>query len=321
MREKLLRLDDARFDDPRQALEEVKDLILSGQVQRQDQGLALGILGSCLRMNDKLFLAAKALTEGIQCAEKDHHQSVGDLLQRYSVVVADFGQDEVAVAISMEATGWHAEFNNQIGIAKTLVDRGEFFSHLDASEREIRCFSQALEYPLEHESPRHYVAALHGLSIAHSKLHDFQAARHYSARALAVLPWCKGILPMLNWQAGNIARQEGDLEEAEAYLISAFNGPCLTAINLALIAVELVQVQLLQGCIQEAAESAQSLAKHFDKLEENPVVEALAAELMRSALAMRLSLELADRLHGKLESERARQNRAQREALAHWIKR
>ncbi len=321
MREKLLRLDDARFDNPRQALQDVKDLIQSGKIQRKDCGLAYGVLGSCFRMNDKLFLSAKAITEGIRCAEKDHHQSVGDLLQRYSVLVSDYGQLQAAINTSMEATAWHLEFNDQLGVAKTLVDRGEFHFYLNEDDRTIRSFTRALKYPLESKSPRHYVAALLGLSVAYSKLRDFPTARSYSARALDVRPRSYGVTALLNWQAGIIAHQEGELETAEAYLIRAFDGRYLTAVNLALVAVELVQVQLLQGNIRGAAKSAQLLAQHFDRLEENPVVEALAAELMRSGLAMRLSLRLVNRVRDKLEKERTRQNRAQSEALARWIKR
>ncbi len=94
------------------------------------------------------------------------------------------------------------------------------------------------------------------------------------------------------------------MERAEDFLSKALDsGRRLTTINLALLAVEYIELQHLRGADREAAQAAQNLARFFDIFERNPLVEGLISKLIRAAVTMRLSTKLTLRLREELTSE------------------
>ncbi len=302
-RTELLRLDDLRYDDHARALRQVKGLIRSGNVEPQDLALAYGVLASCFRMSGKLHLALKTVDAGIRFARKEQ-QPLGDLLQRFSVAVSNLGQYTLALWLSAEAAVQHIEAADQLGVAKTLVDRGIFLGHLEQIDRGIECFSLALTYDLKKESPRNFIAALHGNAILYARLGNIGRARQYLSEALAAASPGQKIVVMLWWLEGSLSHSEGDLERAEKFLSKALDsGRCLTTINLALLAVEYVELLHLRGADREAAQAAQDLARFFDIFEKNPLVEGLVAKLIRAAVTMQLSTELTLHLREELKSE------------------
>ncbi len=302
-REELLRLDDLRYDDHEQALEEVEDLVLSGHIERQDLAFSYGVLGSCYRMDGQLSNALRTVEAGIRFAEKER-LALGDLLQRLSVVVSNLGQYTLALWLSAEAAVRHIEAGDQIGVAKTLVDRGIFLGHLQENAWGVECFSRALTYDLEKASPRHFIAALHGNAILYARLLDIGTARQFLSKALAMVSPGQKIVVMLWWLEGSLSRSEGNMERAEDFLSKALDsGRRLTTINLALLAVEYIELQHLRGADREAAQAAQNLARFFDIFERNPLVEGLISKLIRAAVTMRLSTKLTLRLREELTSE------------------
>ncbi len=312
MRAILLEIDEARYDSPKKALRRIKRLIRSGNVNRDDIPLALGVLASCFRMERKLGRAYKAIQRALACAE-EQGANTGELLQRLSMVLAEGGEYRDAIQISQEAAFRHDRAGNPVGVGKTFVDQGGFWGNLNANELAVAAFETSLFLVPEIVSPGNRIAALHGLAVCFHRKNDLGAAQEYARRALQISSPSKLATGRLIWLQGILAFATEQFSLAEERLREAFSYcSVFTSIDATLLAIELVQVQLARGRHGEAAETVQAVIPWVARFDENGIEAAVLAQLVFWARdpSRKLNRDFLNKLHQRITDERARRHRA-----------
>ena len=124
------------------------------------------------------------------------------------------------------------------------------------------------------------------MALAHHQQESYSDAESLARRAEAT---AKHLGPALSgklvWLRGSIAWQAGDLSSAEAHLQRALElHHGLAPLSSALVAVDLVRVQLQRGRTHEAIQTTRAMASLVASLERHPVALAAVTQLIRCAL-------------------------------------
>ena len=273
----------------------------------------LAVYGSALRMTDAYDEALQALVTALEVAEPTGDLStLGDLLQRLGFVVADRrGDYRRASALATRATDFHVRAGDLNSVGKTFVDRGLWQYKRGDLQEAIRMQQAALEY-LEKDEHKNRCAAFHNLGVYHRKLCELEKAQEYALLARELTPHIGPLLvAKLQWLDARIAVDQRRYEEAEGLLretIRAFIPS--SPFEAARATTELVRVLLYQGRQDAAHETAETMARFIEPLENKSADAATATlDLMLAAQSDRgLTTAEADHVAAVLEEERERSN-------------
>lgn len=292
-------LDAQRDHDPKQLARQAKTWML--QVDDDQIIPLLGIYASACRALGQLNRAQIVLTAAIESAPDGPADLLGDLLLRSSSVLGDQGRYEQAQELAEKAINYFVLADDRLGIAKALIKRGMAQGCAGQQKDEIQSFTAALRYladlngglprsPSEPEGgcevQRNLFSALTNLALAHHQLQEFEPAEYLAQRAEEVASHLGPALSgKLVWLRGTIAWRAGRLPQAEAHLERAleFHRP-RAPLSSALIAVDLISVQLQRGNHEEATQTTRAMTTLVRSLEPHPVALAAITQLIRCAL-------------------------------------
>lgn len=312
LRVDLQALDDLRLEDPRQAMKQILGEI--SHVAEEDVPKLLGVYGSCCRISGQVPVAHLVLARALEIAvAQDSLVVLGDLQQRSCYVLAGRSDHEGALALSEKAMLTHVMAGNLIGIGKNLVSQGHFLFSLERLTEATRAWSRALDY-LPEDSPQSDVRSNRfscylNIGVVCLKLGKLEEAKKSCVRARGVGGGIKNeVLGKAIWLEASIFKKEGELKRACMLLHEALEHYReVNPISAALIAVDLVRLQLKIGRTVTAYETAKAMATLVKPLESNEVASAAITELVRCAIAGRgLTAGLLDEISRGIEKERAR---------------
>lgn len=297
-------LDAQRDHDPKRLLRQAKSAMR--RIGDEQVIPLLGIYASACRSLGYLRRAHIVLATALEMAHDGPSPIVGDLLLRSASVLGDQGRFEQARDLAERAITCFALADDRLGIAKALIKRGIAQGCQGRQEEEIRSFTSALRYLSdldaelddgsrscdraaalgEEDIRRNLFSALTNLALAYHQTEDFDQADYLVGRALKAAehmgPALRG---KLTWLRGSIAWRAGRLQEAEEHLQHALELHHPRApLSCALIAVDLVQVQLQGGQANAATQTARAMTRLVQSLEPHPVASAAVTELIRCAL-------------------------------------
>lgn len=310
----LAALDNDRFDRPRDVERKIR--IKISKVDASQIVPLLGIYGSTCRSLGKVSRAHSVLAKALELAETEPPKVIAELLLRSASVLGDQGRFRYAAELAEKAVTHFALAGDRLGIAKALLKLGMAQGCAGLQEEEIRSFEAALRYlerladdmptadgtSIDHqedgtelvmqrraenlELQRNRFAVLTNLALARHQRQEFEMAEALAHRAEEAAENLGPILTgKLIWLRGTIAWQLNRLSEAEMHLRRAFelhrSGAPLSS---ALIAVDLVKVQLQQGHADEATATARAMTALVSALERHPVALAAITQLIRSTL-------------------------------------
>ncbi len=311
----LAALDSDRFDRPKEVERKIRLRI--PKVEETQIIPLLGIYGSTCRSLGKVSRAHSVLAKALELAESGPPQVVAELLLRSASVLGDQGRFRYAAELAEKAVTRFALAGDRLGIAKALLKLGMAQGCAGLQEEEIRSFEAARSYleNLANEMParagaapedepeaanpkihadtamglelqRNLFSVLTNLALAHHQQQEFQMADSLAHRAEKV---AEGLGPILTgkliWLRGTLAWQQHLLPQAETHLRRALELHRSRApLSSALIAVDLVRVQLQQGHVSEATATARAMTTLVSSLERHPVALAAIAQLIRSTL-------------------------------------
>ncbi len=272
----------------------------------------LGVYASACRVQGKLSRAHVVLATALGAAHGTPTRTLGDLLLRSVSVLGDQGRFAHARELAEKAVTQFALADDRLGLAKALIKMGMAQGCAGQQAAEIQSFDAALRYleslpdqgqettdatgPEEHleedqeadrnEIRRHLFSALTNLALAHHQQESYSRAEALACRAEAVAQHLGPALSgKLTWLRGSIAWQAQDLASAETHLQRALELHHERApLSSALIAVDLVWVQLQQGRAVEALQTTRAMASLVGSLERHPVALAAITQLIRCAL-------------------------------------
>ncbi len=237
-------LDDKRYDDPAAVVAEVARLIAERRFDRRELYRALAVSASAHRLMGELDVAHRQLAFAFVEA-RDRPEALGDLLQRFSYVVADRGDHFGAYRLTQRAMRAHSFTGDRVGVGKALVDQGLWLERLGRVEVAVMAFEAALKHWLPRgEWPRSRMTALQGLAVCHQKLGRPRLAAKFLERALASGARLGGLerAKLVAFQ-GTVAKDAGEYGEAEGFLEAAleqYRG-VPSPLDWALVSVELVR--------------------------------------------------------------------------------
>ncbi len=313
-------LDDARYDDPAAVVAEVARLIAERRFDRRELYRALAVSASAHRLMGELDVAHRQLALAFVEA-RDRPEALGDLLQRFSYVVADRGDHFGAYRLTQRAMRAHSFTGDRVGVGKALVDQGLWLERLGRVEVAVMAFEAALKHWLPRGTAvRHRLSAFQGLAVCHQKLGRPRLAAKFLERALASGARLGGLerAKLVAFQ-GTVAKDAGEYGEAEGFLEAAleqYRG-VPSPLDWALVSVELVRVQLLRGDAAAAYTSARRMPELVEALKRNKVASAAVCAIARCGFGAKgLSLALVERVHGELAEERAAVEKRSQKAAA-----
>lgn len=306
-------LDAQRDTNPSAVRRTTRDLV--GRVADRDLPRLLGIYGSACRALGQLDEAQVVLAKALGMVHRDLRPALaGELLLRCASLAADRTQYDEAVPLTEQALVCYAKADDPVGIGKSLLNQGMAHGCMERSDEELRAFHAALGFlPTDSEQldvVRSLFSCRMNLAVAYRKRGELETAQQFAAAAEELGRHVgPALFGKLVWLRGTMARQQEHYAEAEDHLQRALEihrdvAPVVTA----LLAVEVVQVQMLQGHTRRAHETARMMASLLRPLEGHPLGSAAITELVRCALSGRgLSLAFLEKLAQGIE----RQGRAQ----------
>lgn len=291
-------LDTERYDRPKEIERQARTSI--SKVPAQQVIPLLGIYASACRGLGKVSRAQTVLAKALELAQDAPQQVIADLLLRSASVLGDQGRFRFAADLAEKAIIHSTLAADRLGIAKALLKLGMAQGCAGQQDEEILSFQAALgilrQLPDEAspsageathlELRRNLFSVLTNLALAHHQRQDFEQAEglaHQAEDAATDLgPTLSG---KLVWLRGTIAWQLQRLADAETHLRRALELHRPRApLSSALIAVDLVKVQLQRGEIAEATRTARAMTALVSSLERHPVALAAITQLIRSAL-------------------------------------
>ncbi len=313
-------LDARRDSNPRWVMRRIKRLM--PRVVEAQVAELLTIYASASRGVGALDEALLVLDRALELAEAFGELAVmGTAVRRCAALVADRGQYQRSLALAERAACCCATAGDPVGIAKSLLKTGMAYGCLERSDEEIDSFKAALVYlPASSDDPeiaRYRFACLMNLGIGLRKQGDLDSAQRF---ALEARKWSEAVgdapRGKLVWLQGSIAKGRGNRPQAEKYFKEALEiYRRFSPLTAALLTVELVKEQLIQGKRAEAYATAKATTTLLTPLEGNEIASAALLELLRCALSGRgLSIPVLDRIGRKLQKGRAQQRHRARPA-------
>ena len=290
-RAELLELDDQRYYDAEQVLEELRRCIVPGQIKLQDLPLALGVAGSALL--DRLdYGGAEALIQrGLSLSNPE---DAGDLHQRLSFVWWRHLDFELALTENEKASARHEEVGCNLGVTQAMVDRGIFLGSQGLFPRSSRCFREALK-SLPEASDRHRFAALHGLAINLLEVGSLHEALPHLAEAETVRFDPKACAKA-QWLHGSVLSRLGrHMEGAEKLRDAVFDLMRISPIEAAMAATDMLRALLLADKPQLACQAAKEMLIFAEKLKHYRAARAAAIDLAALGARGGLTLKVVER--------------------------
>lgn len=305
-------LDDLRLEDPRRAMKKILSEV--SRTADEEIPMLLGVYGSCCRLLGQEQVAHLVLARALEMAsEQDDLETLGDLQQRSCFVLASRTDYEGALALSEKAMLTHVLAGNLIGIGKNLVSQGFFLASMERFDEATRVWQRAMDYlPIDSTRPdvrTNRFSCYLNIGVICLKSGDLENAKRSCAQARNVAAVVNNEnLGKAIWLEAPIFKKEGDLQKACLLLHEALElYREINPISAALIAIDLVRLQLKIGRTVTAYETAKAMATLVKPLESNKVASAAITELVRCAIAGRgLTASLLDEISRGIEKERAR---------------
>ncbi|MEL7058771.1 MAG: tetratricopeptide repeat protein [Acidobacteriota bacterium] len=301
-----------RGRDPEQAADELLDTLeacldgarLASRAQVAD---AVSALASMLRVLSQRGSAADltaAAWKLVRSAESPFHE--GRVLQRAAVLLVATGRPEFAAPLATRATDAFARAGCWQSLAKSLVTRATVATRLERP-REAKALYEAAVRQLPANEVPNLFAAWQGLSYCHQQLGDLSAAvraleaarRVYGERCDAQRPW-------LEWRAGSLALELGELDAAcRAFelAIERFE-EFAQLIDAALVAVELAEAHWQAGRPAASRRACERVLPWLEAFVGNPMAEAALWELLRLAGRGELTLAALQATRCRLDESR-----------------
>ncbi len=281
--------------------------------------LLLAVWGSARRMvfdrPNTLDEAQQALIAAYEIAEAWGAAPIlGDLLQRLGCVVADRGDRQRALALTDLALVKHATGCHQRGIARSLVDRGGWLYYLGKPCQAIEAQQAALEQ-LPEDERRNRFSAFQNLGLCYQELGEPDRAKHYAKLAEEISDGLGDFLRgKLLWLQAGISVDCHERGKAERYLenvIGIFFA--IHPIESAVATTDLVRLQLEDGRLPDAYETARNAVHLVGALKKNRIAAAAIEELTCCAYAGRgLTVALVDEVAQRIKEGWERQKRRSR---------
>ncbi len=297
-------LDKLRYREPRETVRQAASIV--NHVQLDLLPLLLGIAGSAYRRwNVQLDAAEHSILAGIRIchARSVGEKSVAQLLLRLAYVQADRGEHASALRIAEKSMTLSMRVGDHEGFLRALVNQGSWLSYLGQYQDAVAALEVALRWLPEHQE-RHVFSALQILGVCHRELGEVKKALGFVQEAeklpSATEDWARD---RLVWLRANICADLGQLEESSRLLYEVLES--FSKINLgemALVACDLVRVEILRGAFAEAFKVAQRLLRLVEPLRHNRVIGAAIADLLRNG-ERGLTLALIRKVRSRLESE------------------
>ncbi|MEM7587629.1 MAG: hypothetical protein AAF560_29855 [Acidobacteriota bacterium] len=288
----LRELDQARYEDPERVLSELE--AARSRVPASHQPRYFGVYGSTHRMlagrsqqsEPCLERAEELLRFGRWIAERRGDDSAfADLLLRSSYVLSDRGDYRQALVLAEQANALFERCQDRVGRGRALFEQGRFLFYLNRTAEAIEAYYAALR--LLPTSEQSNLFSVHqGLGLCFQRQGQYQKALKHALRAEALVPspWFEA---KLYWLQAHIYRGLEKHYLAEQRLTRAAD--MLSALHYgeaALAAVELVQLQMLQGKTKAAGDTLRSIIGLVIPLGGNHEVAAAIVELMRDKLTL-----------------------------------
>ncbi len=306
-------LDGRRHTEPETVIRELADHL--HQVEPALLPRALGIWGSALWITIELEAAAYVNLRALRlAAAAGDEATVANLLQRRAHIMGDAGDHGRALAFADLAAAIFDRIGDQAGRGRAAVDQSRWLHYLDRPREGDRAAKRALELLPEKSLPRSRFAAYSYRSLCCLDLGEHRRAQGFAeaAEKLPVIPWDRG---KLSWIRANIARKLGDRSEAVEHLRrGAETFRTLHYGDTLLISLQLVQALLEDEQPAEALRVCTTMHPLTRPLERNPILSGALAELLRLAVAGRVSLDIVRRVRAKVERERNRKDARARHA-------
>ncbi|MEM7582868.1 MAG: tetratricopeptide repeat protein [Acidobacteriota bacterium] len=278
--------------------------------------LGLGIFGSARRHKGEYTSATRALRQALVLAQRAKlRRDTGNLLLRASYLLKDHAQFERAKQLLGEALVIFTRLGSHSDMGRALVDHGMMLCHSGDFEGAILDLRQALDHIAEAgpELHRYRLSAYQMLAYAHQELGQLEAAEACLERGVSQFGEGHAVdEAKLRWSQALVAYERGGFERSEALLRSAQEvlaereGPIQSAI----ISLDLIAALLAQEKRDEATGLAESMAQLVTKLRDNRWAEATLVELIRTAVAGRLSRQMVHAIKEKLAAGAAAKAKA-----------
>ncbi len=271
------------------------------------QCLTLGVFGSARRLEAELGVAARAFRMALELSRRERLlEDSANLLLRASYVLRDLGHFNRALALLNEALVAFVQLGDRGDVGRALVDHGMMNCYAGNYEEAVLDLRQALRH-LEDtidKRTRYHLACYQYLACALEHLGELEAAEECLATGTRTFgPEHAADQAKLEWLRGGLALKRGDHLLAEELLRAALK---VLAVRQhpgqnALISLDLVSVMLAQDKHQEATEVATSMARLLFAFENNRFAEAAVVELMKAALAGKLSPDIVAEARARIE--------------------
>ncbi len=294
-------LDDLRYENPCVALQR---LLEPEWIPPRFAAAYLGVCGSTLRMLVQLEDARRCLRVAEYLASRDGDSTMeARLLQRQAAVLAVAGHFEVALEMAERATGIYDCLGDTLGLSKAIHDQGHYLFHLAEYKRAIIAHRRALRYL---DDPVYRIAALHALGFCYYEVGDLSSAMRYLDRAQGRLEAApSSFLGNILWLKGTIQVDLGRFREAEKSLVAAVAVlKRVDPVDAALLALQVVRVQLLQGEGTRAWSTALEASEFIQPFKANRLMGAALVQLLRGGNRA-LTLEAVDCARRQIEESRA----------------
>ena len=310
----LAELDALRYDDPKRTM-----ACATAQISEIDEQLVptlLGIYGSACRIMGRLDEAQVVLGRALDLAEElEDAEAVADLTLRCGYVAADRGHFELAYSLAERATLESSRLGDLLGVAKALVEQGNWSFCLGRYRQALSSYRAALKFLPEtdtREVRRNRLCCLMNSGITLHKLGDLVRAEDFARRARSASDGVGGLLlgNLAAFQAA-IAKERGESETAEKYFresIEIFAE--LSPVDTAFSVVELCRLHLDRGQPSEAATTARMLLPFVEHFEKTPLICSYVTDLLRCAVSgYGLTSALLDQVTQGLKKGRAQPSR------------
>ncbi|MCP3959820.1 MAG: tetratricopeptide repeat protein [bacterium] len=272
---------------------------------------ALGVFGSARRSKMKLTASARALEVAIELSRRHRlREDTANLLLRACYLLKNSGHLDRALALNSEALVIFVELGSKWDIGRALLARGAMNAFRGDYEAAVLDSRQALRQ-LE-GSPGHLarcqLTAYQCLGWAYEKLGDLDAAERWLARGVENFNAEHAVdRAKLQWSWGTLAFKRGEFQRAEELLSVARETLAVheSALQGAMITLDLLSALLAQGKTREAAVQTQGMTILLSRFKNNRYAQAAIVELISTTLEGKLSQELIGRMRNRLNPERA----------------
>ena len=283
MREALEEFDELRYSDPSAAI--VGILGFLEDLEPELVPVALGVLGSALRLRRDYGVAESVIRRGLEYAEESlDHATAGNLFQRLSMVFWAQLEYREALVENGRAIAKHFDADYEVGLARSYVDRGVIVGSLGHLEWSNKCFKAGLRLLPEGE-PRNLATALQGLSHNLLELGDLPQALFYF-EATEKVPLDPLNSAKVEWFRGTTLSELGRFEEAIERLSNAIEKLFILSPNNAAVAtIDLACTFLKAGEFKKAHRVAGSITRCLGTLGNHKAAIVAATELANIGLA------------------------------------